>query len=248
MHVHHALPLLLVVFVVGCALMRSTPPADEPRAGEQTAQRLGADVPAPWQPDYLLYLPEGYGEQDRAWPLVLFLHGAGERGDSLNLVAMHGPPKLVNKGDAFPFILVSPQTPADLWWTDGIDYLDALLREVAGRYRVDEDRVYVTGLSMGGFGTWALAAAYPNRFAALAPICGGGEPDEACRHADVPTWAFHGERDQVVPVGRTEEMVEALQACNGDVRMTLYPDLGHDSWTVTYDNPELYEWLLKQRR
>ncbi|MBN2840022.1 MAG: prolyl oligopeptidase family serine peptidase, partial [Coriobacteriia bacterium] len=118
----------------------------------------------------------------------------------------------------------------------------------AARHRVDEDRVYVTGLSMGGFGTWALAAAYPDRFAAIAPICGGGDPEQACRHADVPTWAFHGEQDQVVPVERTEEMVEALQACNGDVRMTLYPDLGHDSWTVTYDNPELYEWMLKQRR
>ncbi len=127
---------------------------------------------SPEKYEYLLYLPEGYAEQEASWPLLLFLHGAGERGDSLALVNVHGPPKLIEQGQGFPFIVVSPQCPEDQRWS--VKTLDKLLNDIVAQYRVDEDRIYVTGLSMGGFGTWNLAARFPHRFAAIAPICGGG--------------------------------------------------------------------------
>ena len=192
------------------------------------------------------YLPEGYAEQQEPWPLLLFLHGAGERGDSLALVNVHGPPKLIEEGQGFPFIVVSPQCPEDQWWS--VKTLDKLLNDIVAQYRVDEDRIYVTGLSLGGYGTWDLAARFPNRFAAIAPICGGGEPSRACRFKHLPVWAFHGAQDEVVPLERSQEMVDALQQCGSDARLTTYSDAGHDSWTETYDNPELYEWLLSHRR
>jgi predicted peptidase len=195
---------------------------------------------------YLLYLPEGYDPGGEAWPLLLFLHGAGERGDSLDLVKAHGPPRLVEEGHAFPFLLVSPQQPPGAWWDPAA--LAALLDDVEARHRVDPDRVYVTGLSMGGFGTWALAILQPDRFAAIAPVCGGGEAEGVCAIRDVPAWAFHGALDSVVPLARSAEMVDALYACGGNPRFTVYPEADHDSWTETYANPTLYEWLLSHRR
>ncbi len=231
--------------LAGCA--GTEPVAEGPPAGEPSAQRLEAATrPDGSAGEYLLYLPEGYGAGEKEWPLVVFLHGAGERGDSLALVAIHGPPKLVREGRAFPFILVSPQAPEGERWS--VEYLSALLDEVESAYRVDENRIYLTGLSMGGFGTWAWVAEEPERFAAVAPIAGGGEPWAACAAKAVPTWAFHGAQDSVVPVERSREMVEALEACGGDIRYTEYPDATHDSWTATYDNPALYDWLLAQRR
>ncbi|MCL5280100.1 MAG: prolyl oligopeptidase family serine peptidase [Planctomycetes bacterium] len=198
---------------------------------------------------YLLYLPQGYGEKkDQKWPLVLFLHGAGERGNDLNLVKKHGPPKLIDQGKEFPFIVVSPQCPISSWWPEQVDALAALLDEVQSKYAVDADRVYLTGLSMGGFGTWTLATRYPDRFAALAPICGGGDKYLVSRLKSVPVWVFHGAKDPVVPLQASTEMVEALKKAGGDVQFTVYPEAQHDSWTETYDNPKLYEWFLSHRR
>jgi predicted peptidase len=199
---------------------------------------------------YLLFLPEGCqaGEAaEKRWPLMLFLHGAGERGESLELVKKHGPPKRVERKKDFPFILVSPQCPAGAWWPP--EPLIALLDEIAAKYPVDADRVYVTGLSMGGFGTWVLAARQPDRFAAIVPICGGGDPAKAPLLKDIPTWVFHGARDRLVPPKRSEEMVEAMKKAGAEnVQLTVYPEAGHDSWSKTYDDPKLYEWLLKQNR
>jgi predicted peptidase len=194
---------------------------------------------------YLLYLPKGY-EQKPAWPLVLFLHGAGERGDNLDLVKKHGLPKLIAAGKEFPFIVISPQCPADQSWETF--ELTALLDEIVEKYKVDQDRIYATGLSMGGFGTWALAARTPNRFAAILPICGGGNPDRAKRIAHIPTWVFHGGKDPVVPLAASQKMVEALKKNGGNVKFTVYPAAGHDAWTETYANPQIYEWLLRQKR
>ena len=195
---------------------------------------------------YLVALPDGYDDGDDAWPLLLFLHGAGERGDDLGRVAIHGPTRRVVEGERFPFVLVAPQAPEGTWW-DARE-LGALLDEVERAYRVDPDRVMVTGLSMGGFGAWSLAETFPDRFAAVAPVCGGGTPGRICAASDVPVWAFHGALDPVVPVERSLEMVRRLEQCGGNVRLTLYPDAGHDSWTETYANPALYDWLLAQRR
>ena len=200
---------------------------------------------------YLLYLPTDYDAgQNRRWPLVLFLHGSGERGDDVQLVTQQGLPKLVEEGENFPFLLVSPQCPERGWWTteENSAALAALLDEIEQNYAVDPDRVYVTGLSMGGYGTWALATAYPQRFAAIVPICGGGAPETVSAIRHVPAWVFHGENDELVPLHKARVMVDALQACGGNVRLTTYPGVGHDSWTRTYANPELYRWLLDQRR
>ena len=199
---------------------------------------------------YLLFLPEDYGKAAQRWPMILFLHGMGERGDDLEKVKMHGPPKIVQARRDFPFIVVSPQCPEGKWWSNDPypELLIGMLDEVTARYAVDPDRVYLTGLSMGGYGSWALGCAYPGRFAALAPICGAGEPQKACNLRDVPVWVFHGARDNIVPLKKSEEMVEALQACQGKVKFTVYPDAGHDSWTKTYDNAELYDWFLEQSK
>ena len=178
--------------------------------------------------------------------VVLFLHGAGERGDDLELVKRHGPPMLVEAGRDFPFILVSPQCAADSWWSG--DVLCALLDEVIEHHDVDEDRVYLTGLSMGGYGTWELATAQPDRFAAVAPVCGGGHFMRAYRLAQLPVWVFHGAKDTIVPLEKSAEMVRALEACGGNVTFTVYPHAAHDCWTETYANAALYEWFLQHRR
>lgn len=200
--------------------------------------------------NFWLYLPPGYPGQQR-WPLMLFLHGAGERGDDLERVKIHGPPKRIDIEEAsFPFVIVSPQCPEEGWWSedDQIERLDALLEEVTGRYEIDPQRLYVTGLSMGGYGTWALAARYPRRFAAIAPICGAGDPGAAGRLAHLPVWVFHGAKDPVVPLESSQQMVDALREAGGSVAFTVYPEAGHDSWTESYANPALYDWFLQHRR
>lgn len=198
---------------------------------------------------YLLHLPSGYGgDAQQTWPLILFLHGMGERGDDLAAVKVHGIPKELDRMADFPFIVASPQCPEDTYWPQETEALTMMLDDVMARYPVDRSRVYLTGLSMGGFGTWALAAIHPERFAAIAPICGGGDPQWASALKDMPVWVFHGAQDDVVPLIRSEEMVRALEQAGGQVRFTIYPELGHDAWTVTYQNPELYAWFLSHRR
>jgi predicted peptidase len=200
--------------------------------------------------DYLLHLPSDYGKDaGKKYPVILFLHGAGERGEDVNLVKKHGPPKLVDgKTDLAvkDFIVISPQCPPNKWWQP--HEVIALLDEVAKSHAVDADRVYLTGLSMGGFGTWETSARYPERFAAIAPICGGGDPRRVRSLKDMPTWVFHGDKDEAVPVQRSIEMVDALKQIGNDVKFTRYPEAGHDSWTETYNNPELYAWFLKHKR
>lgn len=199
--------------------------------------------------DYLLHVPKAYAQDDAtAWPLILFLHGAGERGSDLELVKKHGIPRIVEEQADFPFITVSPQCPLELDWTWQTDALLALLDDITQAYRVDPARIYLTGLSMGGFGTWALAQVAPERFAAIAPICGGGNRRRARRLVGIPTWVFHGAKDDVVPLKASEEMVEALKNAGGDVTFTVYPEAKHDSWTETYANPELYRWFLSHRK
>lgn len=215
----------------------------EEKPGVQSAAELNVQVPV--RLGYLLYLPKDY-ETEASWPLVLFLHGAGERGDDLEKVKMHGPPKLIAAGKEFPFIVVSPQCPKDMWW-EPIELI-ALLDDVSSKYKVDPDRIYVTGLSMGGFGSWRLATYAPTRLAAIAPICGGGETYWTKQFAHLPIWAFHGAKDSTVPLERTQAMIDSLKKNGADPKLTIYPEAGHDSWTETYDNPAFYEWLLAQKR
>ncbi len=206
--------------------------------------------------NYLLYVPRAAASQpEKKWPLILFLHGAGERGSDVWLVAKHGPPKIVREQPDFPFIVVSPQCPAGRTWDN--DELLALLDEILATQPVDPTRVYLTGLSMGGYGTWSLGLAHPERFAAIVPICGGGDPIKAMladpKKAEalrsLAVWAFHGARDPVVKPAESERMVEALRRAGvREVELTMYPEAQHDSWTETYANPRLYEWLLRHQR
>jgi len=195
---------------------------------------------------YLLSLPAGYENSEQRWPLMLFLHGGGESGESLAKVKANGPPKLIAGNErAFPCIVVSPQSPGRGW---NPDYLAALLDDICATYRVDPERIYLTGLSMGGYGTWMLAAAQPDRFAAIVPICGGGNPADADKLKGIPIWVFHGAEDKTVKLENSTKMVDALKAVGSDVKFTIYPGVGHDSWTETYANPELYDWLFAQKR
>jgi predicted peptidase len=198
---------------------------------------------------FVLSLPHEYGQDERARrPLLLFLHGASERGDNpLDLVA-HGPVKQVTEGADLPFVVLAPQCPAYSTWAPEISGVYALLDEVIEQHRIDPDRVYVTGLSMGGAGSWCMAARYPDRFAAAVPICGSWMPEAADRIGMLPVWTFHGEDDQNIPIEHTEKVVDALHRRGNQARFTRYAGVGHDSWTRTYDNPEVYDWLLAQRR
>ncbi|MFA3783894.1 alpha/beta hydrolase-fold protein [Melioribacteraceae bacterium 4301-Me] len=212
--------------------------------GTQTAAHFRATITKNVEANYLIYLPEGYNDSNKKWPLLLFLHGAGERGTDINLVKKHGPPKLIDEGKQFPFIVVSPQCPLNQRWST--DVLISLLDEIEKNYNVDLSRVYLTGLSMGGYGAWQLAIAYPDRFAAVIPICGWGDTFEVCKLKNVPLWVFHGAKDNVVPIEAEQRMVDALKQCGGNVQFTIYPEAGHDAWTETYNNPNLYVWMLQQ--
>jgi len=329
---------MLAVLLTASVL--STASAQE--IGQHGYQYLLNDEEAPIDHlNYLLFLPDSYGQDpDKKWPLILFLHGSGERGNDLEKLKVLALPKIVEQQTDFPFVVLSPQLPSGTAWDDpqmaaawdgphiplfklnkslreavdaaiiseelrqefaenGInlgpdcfihqnpwinilfdvtgdeikeyrirhrimsdetglfdawmvhyigwkatDLLIELLDGIIATHNIDPHRVYLTGLSLGGYGTWNLATYHPNRFAAIAPICGGGVPRLAWRLQNTPTWAFHGEKDDSVPPSESESMVRALEALGGEVRFTLYPDVGHNAWDPAYDDPELYEWFL----
>lgn len=250
---------VLVGLLKVCCLMAIVPSADSPvDAAELVAgQQAAAVFTGHGEPlRYWRFTPSKYqsGTPER-WPLLIFLHGAGESGLDLELVKVHGPPKLcVQRPADFPMFIVSPQasdtnTHRESYWGRWDErQLSAWLDELLETLPIDPDRVYLTGLSMGGYGTWRWAALEPQRFAAIAPICGGGYPKMAWRLKELPIWAFHGELDQVVVLSESTSMIEAIEKVGGKPQLTVYSGVGHDSWTETYNNPELYTWLLSQRR
>ena len=200
---------------------------------------------------YTLTLPDGYeAEPTKRWPLLLFLHGAGERGDNLALLLKHGPPKLVAAGKKFPAVVVSPQVPAgERWNPQGVK---ALVDHLRAHYRLDDTRLYLTGISMGGFGTFDTITEYPELFAAAIPICGGAGINIVKwgpAIARLPIWIFHGAKDPTVPPAFSEMAYQRLKAAKGNrVNYTVYPEAKHDSWTETYDNPEVWAWLFAQQK
>lgn len=228
--------LFSLIFVFACSSQMLVN-----NSGKQSEQHLTTEIKKTVSINYLIYFPKNYEAKDSV-PLLLFLHGAGERGNDLQLVKKHGPPKLIEEGKDFPFIVVSPQCPLNKRWDT--DELIALLDYIIQNYKVDKNRVYVTGLSMGGNGTWRLAAKIPEKLAAVIPICGWGDLFEVCMMGNLPVWAFHGAKDPVVPLKASEDLVQRLNACGGNAKLTVYPEAEHDSWTETYNNPEIYEWLL----
>lgn len=195
--------------------------------------------------NYLQYLPKDY-EADSAknYPVLIFLHGSGEIGTDLEVVKKHGPPMLIAQGRDFPFIVISPQLDIGRRWDSS--RLDRTLLAATQGLRIDPTRIYLTGLSLGGHGTWSWAKNRPKLFAALAPIAGAGRASTACKLKNIPIWAFHGANDDAVPVRGTRNMIRALEACGGHPRFTLYPNEGHWSWVPAYNDPALYEWFLAQ--
>lgn len=200
---------------------------------------------------YQLFLPAGATpaaakETGQTFPLLIFLHGSGERGDDIARVKVHGPPKVADADPNFPFILVSPLLPAEQDWD--IAKLDHIVDRIVATLPVDRSRIYLTGLSRGGHATWRWAAAEPNRFAAIAPVAGRGDTATACALRNLPVWAFHGDRDDVVSPEGSFTMSRAIRACGGRTsRLTIYPDLGHNAWDPAYADPALYLWLLSHR-
>jgi predicted peptidase len=193
--------------------------------------------------NYLLYLSSTYQENEK-WPLLIFLHGDGAQRD-INLIRTYGPPKLIEEGRDFPFVCLAPQLPGDVHWDP--DALYALTQEIINEYSIDENRIYLTGLSRGGFGTWEFAVSYPDLFAAVAPVCARGISGIE-RIKDIPIWIFHGELDPGVPVQDSKLLYEELIAVDADVRITIYPDLGHDIWDRVYTDELFWGWLLDQKK
>lgn len=208
--------------------------------------------------NYLLYTPAGYGQDATpkgGWPLILFLHGQLEWGDDPAVLTRQGVPRLLAEGHDLPALVVSPQSrEGERWWPQTV-MLVTLLEVLQSQYEVDPQRVYLTGISMGGYGAWALAMAEADRFAAVVPIAGGadylpgdaGIPEAICTLRDVPVWAFHGELDQNVPASASVNAVRALEKCGGKPRLTLYSDAAHnEAWERAYADPALWTWLFEQ--
>jgi predicted peptidase len=248
--------LAMAAALNGCSTIESGSTAMPTKPATQTPQRFQKQLTRSVKLDYQLFLPKGYAKSsDTAWPLVLFLHGAGERGTNVEKVTVHGPPKLVKANANLPFIIVSPQCPEGGTWEN--DALLALVNEVTAKLNVDTNRVYLTGLSMGGYGSWSLATRFPERFAAVAPICGGGDQipvllatkEKKAAMKTLGVWAFHGAKDPVVPLEESQRMTNALMriGCK-DVKLTVYPEAGHDSWTQAYTEPEIWNWFLAHKR
>jgi predicted peptidase len=220
---------------------------------------------------YRVFVPKGWSSK-KTWPVILFLHGAGERGDdNLTQTRVGLGPAILRQQDTFKSIVVMPQCPANRWWSEPEMQAMALrsLDQTAKEFRADASRTYLTGLSMGGYGSWTMAATNPNRFAAIAVVCGGVRPPPglnlpqammgfaaeadpygavASRVGKTPVWVFHGDADLAVPVTESRKMVEALKAAHGDVRYNEYSGVGHNSWDKAYAEPELFPWLMSQHK
>lgn len=234
----------LALALFGTAVLADDAPA------KLTPQSFESQITIKLGYKFLLAVPDGYAaDESKKWPLLVFLHGAGERGDDLNLLMKHGPPKLIAAGQKFEAIVVCPQVPTGEFWNP--HGVKALVDSVKQSHRVDEARVYLTGISMGGFGTFDTIAAYPDVFAAAIPICGGAGINvvKFGPLKDMPVWIFHGGKDPVVPVAYSEMAMGWFKRNKApDVKLTVYPDAQHDSWTQTYDNPEVWAWLFAQKR
>jgi len=243
--------LVLVLAAAATIAATKQPPSPPLPEGVQTAQPAPAEGGYP----YLVFVSRGYAADDtQRWPLIIFLHGSGERGNNIEAVKHNGPPKIIAQHSGSPFILVSPQLEAasdeDRRWDTA--KLDRLLAAVRKRYRVDPSRIYLTGLSLGGYATWAWALRRPEIFAAIVPVAGLSEDTDLdpCVLKDMPIWAFHGDQDDVVDPQQGFAIVKKIDACKGMVRprMTIYPQTTHGSWEPAYDDPAMWRWLLEQRR
>jgi len=198
---------------------------------------------------YYLYYPEEYETQpQKKFPILLFLHGGGESGDSLVAIKRNGPPKMIIEGKKFPFLILAPQNPYQKkWWNTRA--VNQLLDSIVSTNRIDQSRIYLTGLSRGGGAAWEMAVQYPNKFAALAVVCGMTPvPYASWINKKLPIWVFHGEEDKSIPISESETMVDRLKGMGYEVKFTRYPGVGHNSWIQAYQTDALYEWFMNQQK
>lgn len=199
---------------------------------------------------YFIYFPNDY--LTKKYPLVLFLHGAGERGTNLKDIEIHGLPKLVKNGKKFPFIIIAPQCPLNLWWSDPlpVDLLSKLVNDIVMKYGIHKNNVFCTGLSMGGYGTLALSIKNPKLFSAIIPICGGMDIKnffDILNLKNLPIWLFHGDKDEVIPLENSQSIYKVLKPVNKNIKLTVYKGVDHNSWDRAYDDNELYKWMLSHK-
>lgn len=253
-----------LVIMVACSKETNTVPVVPPPSGDENPppevidfipQQTGVSFKKIANPkgitDYVLQIPASYNDKKTTkWPVIIFLHGIGERGNDLNKVKNAGLAAIAGKNKDFPYIVISPQCKAEKnndWWNNA--NLNVLYDEVLKLYNVDPSRIYLTGLSMGGYGAWAWAQGNPDKFAAVVPICGGGEPGNACVLKNKPIWVFHNADDGTVNVSNSRAMVDALKKCGSSVmKYTENPTGGHDAWTKAYSDPALFTWLGAQKK
>lgn len=242
------LALSMILLLAGCHAPRvvtvdskESPLDIETVRTKQTAQQFE-------KTNYLLYLPEGYGKEEKSWPLIIYLHGKSLRGNDLEMLKSYGLAALLEKDLAVPFVVVSPQCPDDRFWMSEDEALIRLVDYVTSTYAIDSQRIYVTGHSMGGRGTWLLAYKHPEKFAAIVPMSDAPLDDVWARQvAKVPAWVFHGTKDDLEPFERTEQFVGVLKKLGGEVKFTPLP--GRDHFILdTYENREIYDWLLQHKR
>lgn len=198
--------------------------------------------------NYLVYLPQSYN-RNKKWPLILSLHGSGERGNNIDDVRKWGIHKILKENDNFPFVVVSPQCPAGEIWEMQFNTLKDLLNEMENNYTINHERIYLTGYSMGGYGTWNFAILNPERFAAIVPVSGGAmSPKKALILKNLPIWAAHGDSDTAVEFEESKRIVDSLKGYNSNIIFKVYKGAGHEVCTTAYEEPELFQWLLKQKR
>ncbi|MCL4691750.1 MAG: dienelactone hydrolase family protein [Candidatus Hydrogenedentes bacterium] len=232
---------VFAILVTGCATTGGS--SDIPKGFITKTMDVGGVSRA-----YVVYVPEDYTPA-KEWPLVVFLHGMGERGSDGLIQSEVGIGTAIRRHeDWFPCIVVMPQCPKDKIWTSAFDHIDAAIQYAKADYRIDESQILLTGLSMGGFGTWAYGALHADTLAALMPVCGGGQEEDAPALAKVPIWAFHGAVDSVVSADESRSMVEAVKAAGGEVRYTEYPEVDHNSWDRAYGDADAIAWLLAQQK
>lgn len=236
-----------LALALACAALPALPgrTADRPTGFlDRTVEAGGKSIP------YVLYVPRNY-TPEKKWPVILFLHGSGERGtDGLKQSQVGIGTALRMFSERYPALVVMPQCAPGASWRGDMNALALkAVDQTMAEYSCDPSRQYLTGLSMGGFGSWLIATEDPKRFAAVVPVCGGGDPSMASRLKDVPIWVYHGDADQAVPVQRSRDMVEAIKAAGGTlIKYTELPGVPHNSWDAAYSDKALAEWLFAQKR
>ncbi len=198
---------------------------------------------------YLLYLPKDYSKSKKMYPLMIYLGGGSQRGADLNKLKTYGPPNLISKGQEFDFIIVSPQCPEHKTWTSE-NWFDSLALSLIPKIRIDTNRIYVTGISIGGYGTWQVAMDYPEKFAAIVPLCGGVNDSDTANISKIkhlPIWTFHGTADDMIHIEETERIYKKLKVFKSDIRYTRIKN-GNHGIQYLYVEPKIYRWMLRQRK